>query len=401
MKKGNLNRKEFLKVCGLLGISLPFISVISSCSEEDDDMVTPSDFSGSVLIIGAGVAGMSAGYLLAQKGIDFRILEAGATHGGRIKHDTSFTDFPIPLGAEWLHVETSEFGKIINDPSVNITTQTVGYQANDVVGFYNGSNYSTSTIQQEFGNFKDKKFIGSSWLDFFNTYIVPTIQSKFSFNTQITSIDYSGDKVAVSNSNGNSYQADKVILTVPLKILQGSTIGFNPALPSSKIQAIQSAPVWGGIKVFMEFSTKFWPAYVTFPDSETATGQRLYYDASFGQNSSKNILGLFALGKQAEQYQNLSGNAQINYILNELDLISGNQATPNYIKHVVQDWNKEQFIEAAYLADTASEWIPNALSTSIDNKLYFAGEAYNDEGDWGGVHNATRSAKKVVDSIAS
>jgi len=392
-----MTRKEFIKICGILGISFPFISAISSCSKDDDGNAA-SDFNGSVLIIGAGAAGMSSAYLLAQQGIDFQVLEASSNYGGRIKHNTSFADFPIPLGAEWLHVGTSELTNIVNDSSINITTQTQGYQGSDTVGYYDGS-YSVSTIANEFGNFQDKKFVNSSWLDFFETYIVPSIQSKFQFNKQITIINYAGDKVVVTDSNGQSYEADKVIITAPLKILQNNVIDFTPSLPTSKLQAIQNAPVWGGIKVFIEFTQNFYPTYLAFPDSETQTGQRLYYDASYAQNTSKHILGLFAVGTQAEQYQNLSGTAQRDFILNELDNIFNGVATQNYVNHIVQNWNDESHIEAAYLADVASSSISTVLSSSVENKLYFAGDAYTQEDDWGGVHNAAQSARDVVSEI--
>lgn len=155
----------------------------------------------------------------------------------------------------------------------------------------------------------------------------------------------------------------------------------------------------GGVKVFLEFSQKFYPAYLTFSDSETNAGQRIYYDAAFGQNSSFNILGLVALGQQAALYQELTGDAQRDYILNELDAVFNGLASQNYVKHVVQDWDDEPYIRSAYLADIASSNISSRLSQSIDQKVYFAGEAYTQEDDWGGVHNATQSARDVINEF--
>ena len=102
-----MSRKEFMKICGILGMSLPFQTTLSSCSKND------ADFSGKVIIIGAGAGGLSAGYLLKQRGIEFEILEATSVYGGRIKVNTDFADFPIPLGAEWLHSNTSVFKEIV------------------------------------------------------------------------------------------------------------------------------------------------------------------------------------------------------------------------------------------------------------------------------------------------
>lgn len=392
-----MDRKEFIKICGLLGLSIPFQTVLSSCNKDDNEPVNNND---SIIIIGAGVAGMTAAYLLAQKGINFQIIEASSTYGGRIKRTTSFVDFPIPLGAEWLHTSASELSIIVNNSSIQINTQLQGYQSQNQVGYFENGNLTFSPIFTEFGNdFEDKKFVNSSWLDFFEEYIVPSISSKMIFNKQIASINYSGSKVILTDNTGQNYESEKVIVTVPLKILQENIISFNPTLPTTHTSAIQNAPIWGGIKVFIEFSTKFYPSYLTFPDSETNAGQRVYYDASHGQNSSANVLGLVALGAQAEQYQNLSGNALKNYILDELDTVFGGLATTNYIQHIIQDWSSEPFIKAAYLADIATSEISENLSTSVANKVFFAGEAYTKEDDWGGVHNAARSARDVINEI--
>lgn len=394
-----MTRTEFVKVCGLLGISIPLQPILSSCSSSQLNQT--NNFKGKVLIIGGGAAGMASAYLLNQLGIDFQIIEASSSYGGRTKINTAFTDFPIPLGAEWLHTKSTELNHIVNKPTTQINIKTTAYKKDDIIGYYNNKILENRSIASEFGNYKDLKFINSSWFNFFETYIIPHIQSKFIFNTQIDSIDYSNKKIIASNKKGSRFEADKIIVTVPLKILQENSIHFNPQLPINKINAIKKANVWGGIKVFIEFSEVFYPTFISFPDSENYKGQRWYYNAAYGQNSSKNILGLFAVGEQAKPYQKLSGTELLNYILKELDNIFKGQASKKYIKHIVQNWNDEPFIKGAYLADSESYYISRVLSRSINNKIYFAGEAYTKERDWGGVHNATRSARDVVNEIIS
>ena len=78
-----------------------------------DDYKT--DFKGKVIVIGAGCSGMTAGYVLDKMGIEYEILEASGTYGGRIKHTTDFTDFPIDLGAEWIHAGISSRPPLLND----------------------------------------------------------------------------------------------------------------------------------------------------------------------------------------------------------------------------------------------------------------------------------------------
>ena len=90
-----MTRKEFIRICQVLGIGLPLQSMLGGCNDTE----LQSNFDGKVLIIGAGAGGMSAGYLLNQLGIEFKILEASSTYGGRMKTNKDFADFPIPLGA--------------------------------------------------------------------------------------------------------------------------------------------------------------------------------------------------------------------------------------------------------------------------------------------------------------
>lgn len=348
-----------------------------------------------VIIIGAGPAGMTAGYLLAQQGIDFQILEASSTHGGRIKHTTTFTDFPISLGGEWLHVDQSELNVIVNDPSVSVTTKMLAYTDAETYGDFVDGKLTISPL----GDIGDKKFVGGSWLTFFNEYIVPTIQSNILFGKQIVFIDYRGDKVQLLDQHDSVHHADKVIVTVPLKILQRGDIQFYPPLPGDKLAAIEEATVWSGIKVFLAFSEEFYPTGLALPNSDTKEGQRWYYNAAFAESTESNILGLFAVGDQAKQYQALSDMALRDHILAELDAVFEGKASKTYIKHIVQNWDEETFIGAAYLEDYAREGISHILSKPINDKLYFAGEAYSDEDDWGSVHNATRSAKDAVERI--
>ena len=388
-----MNRRKLLKICKLLGISLSASTLLSVCDGNSSDINnTVTNFSGTVLIIGAGAAGMSVGYLLAQKGVNFLILESSTTYGGRMKQTTQFTDFPIALGAEWLHVRERILREIVNDPDVQITTQTQKYDSQDTVGYFDGDTLTFERI----GKIRDRKFIGSTWFDFFDTYIVPHIRTKMKFNTQIVLVDYQDDKVILTDNNGSKYEADKIVVTVPLKILQDGDIQFIPALPKAKLTAINQATVWGGIKIFLEFTEKFYPTYLNFPDSETNEGQRIYYDAAYGQNTSSNILGLFAVGKQAVPYQALSGTKLRDYILRELDAVFSGIPSRTFVKYIVQNWNDEPFIRSAYLADVAPSRISRILSTSVDQKVFFAGEAYTQEDDWGGVHNATRSARDAV-----
>ena len=366
-----MTRKEFIKICGILGIGLPITSSLVSCDSDDDEGPM---FNGKVLIIGAGAGGLSAGYLLQQKGIDFQIIEASSNYGGRMKIDSNFADFPIPLGAEWLETNTSIFQEIVNDTSFQPNIETIP-------------------------DAPDRKFVNASWFNFFEDYIVPSVSDKIAFNTIVESIDYSGDQVVVTTQQGEQV-ADKVIVSVPLKILQDGDISFQPALPQDKEDAINDATIWDGFKAFFEFNSKFYNDEHAFTISPSTDGEKIYYNAALGQNTAKNILGLFVVGKPAQDFISLSEDELKDFILTELDGIYTNQATPNYVKHITQNWNNEPFIKGGYMSDHADWRTVRQLGESVASKVYFAGGAYTEGEDWVSVHTAAQSAKKAVEEIA-
>jgi monoamine oxidase len=56
-----------------------------------------------VIVVGAGMAGLSAARHLGSHGIDVTVLEARDRVGGRIRTSRLWPDLPVDLGASWIH----------------------------------------------------------------------------------------------------------------------------------------------------------------------------------------------------------------------------------------------------------------------------------------------------------
>lgn len=117
-----MKRRKALKKIGVgLSAGLLMPSFMTSCKKDDPGPEVQYD--GTVIIIGAGAAGLYAADILNSKGVKVQILEAGNQLGGRVRSlrnqreilVQTAADFPVELGAELVYGTDSALGKIIKN----------------------------------------------------------------------------------------------------------------------------------------------------------------------------------------------------------------------------------------------------------------------------------------------
>lgn len=127
-KTQKVKRRQAIRHLGF-GFSSAVVgaSWLSSCKK--DDPVPELQYDGTVIVIGAGPAGLYAADILMTKGVNVVVLEATDQIGGRVaslrnQEDLpyqSIADFPVELGAEYWQGNDSILGKIV----ANLNLQTV------------------------------------------------------------------------------------------------------------------------------------------------------------------------------------------------------------------------------------------------------------------------------------
>jgi monoamine oxidase len=441
-----MKRRAFIEksVLAYLGLALT-PNLMASCPKED--VLPNSTFSGRVIIVGAGAAGLYAGFILKSRGIDFTIIEASNTIGGRIGKKEDFADFPIDLGAQWLHGRNSILGDLAKSSGAKITKDTSDqvYWFNNQItssipkdveaivsadvdladisyldyaeqqGLGNEYKYLVEQLAGDFGADSDDLSIKwtaieeeewssggndfkfeETFFDLLNKNIITEIQESIVINSPVTKIDYSNDSIEVTDKNGILYAGDKVIVTIPITILQDEYIEFVPSLPLSKIEAFNKIGMGPGMKVFLKFSSKFY-------DENIAGGEicAAYADEIIGKNGNDNVLLAFVMGHQAEHLTSLGSNTAItNALLAELDAMYAGQATASFLTSHVENWTTNPFIKGAYSYSKIG--IGNARSIaaeSIQDKLFFAGEAMNLNGHHQTVQGAIETGYREVVNI--
>ncbi len=381
-----------------MGLGLPFLSsLLTACNAQS---LFGSDFQptfkGKVLIIGAGAAGITAGYILQKHNIDFQILEANTDFGGRVKRLEGFADFPIDLGGEWIHTDPAVLANLIADPSVEANIDIINYRPK-TISIWRNNKLRRMNFASHF--YREYKFKRTTWYGFFEQFMVPSIADKMAFEKVVTNIDYGGDQVRVATEAGETYEADRVLVTVPIKILQEEMIKFEPAWPLEKREALNTIDMPAGLKVFLSFSERFYPDILM--ENLSSGTEKTFYDAAFGKDTNDAVLGLFTVGEPARRYTDLGSDELIvKEVLNELDTMFDGKASRFLQETVVQNWSAEPYIQGSY-----SHYGSNFDSTMqillepLGNKVYFAGEALNEGGDTSTVHGAAESAYRVLERL--
>lgn len=337
------------------------------------------NYQGKVIIIGAGASGLAAAKILERNNTDYQIIEATSRYGGRLKKDTTLADFPIDIGAEWIHNLPPVLNRLKGKKGDQVDEELIPYRLDEAYQ-WDGKRYrkvSALELDTLFEFMPESKFKNSTWYDFIDENFAKEVKHKIIFNAPVREIDYVGDKVQITTHNGDVFKADKVLLTVSIGVLRSNQIKFMPELNDEKKGGIASIDFLPGFKLLMKFKEKFYPDAI---DCETETGEKVFYDVAFKKETQDHILGLLATGSSAETYYQLdSHEAIVSAALEELDQIFDGKASEAYTgKFILENWGQHEFTLGTWTqAFQSDESIVSILNQPCDKKMYFAGEIYD------------------------
>lgn len=232
--------------------------------------------------------------------------------------------------------------------------------------------------------------------------IVPGVR----LNKPVKSISHSAEKVTLTFEDGSQMEANKVIITTPLSVLKNGSIAFSPALPGSKVSAMDKLGMDPSLRVILDFKKNLWGDNTGFIWGGTTAPQ--YFNGGAGRSEFYRTLSITINGPKAAELS-AKGKDMITDILAELDSIYAGQATPfvrrslvtNEIMYIIQDWSKEKYIGGGYSYPKASAKISDreALGNPVNNTLFFAGEATDISGEAGTLNGALMSAERATTQL--
>jgi len=282
----------------------------------------------SVVVIGAGLAGLGAARVLHDAGYEVTVIEGRDRLGGRTFTDDSL-GVPLDLGASWIHgVDGNPLTALADELGVTTGPVTdwdneIGYQptghelteaqyeradvALEAVLAYAAEqseerdedvplrevveealadldldddvevivrHYLNTTLEHEHaGALED---LSTWWWDEGEGYpgddvllpggyvgIVAGLAEGITVETGKTvrrvAVGPDGDGVVVE-TDARTHEADHVVVTLPLGVLQDGVVAFDPALPDDKLAAIDRLGMGLLDKVYLRFPEVFWDA---------------------------------------------------------------------------------------------------------------------------------------------
>ncbi|WPQ61512.1 NAD(P)/FAD-dependent oxidoreductase [Chitinophaga sancti] len=208
-------------------------------------------------------------------------------------------------------------------------------------------------------------------------------------NQTVQNISWQPGKVTVTSQN-QTYTAHKVLVTVPINILQNESIQFSPALPAYTAAAQQIG--WGTvIKFNLLFKQAFWKRDIGFVLSDEDV------PVWWTQSEDSLILtgwlgGPNAAGPQPDLLAKaLNSLSKIFNATNIADLLD---------QSFIHNWSTEQAIHGGYSYGMPdSEKAKAVLTTPVADTIYFAGEALYTGDSPGTVEAALQSGKEMAIKI--
>jgi lysine-specific histone demethylase 1B len=163
------------------------------------------------------------------------------------------------------------------------------------------------------------------------------------------------------------------------------------------------------VRLVFEYKANFWQDASGFLYGGTTSPE--YFNTGIGRSKQIKTMNITVAGPKAAELSAL-GSAMVPVVLEELDSIFSGKATQNIRKDdknniitVVQDWTKEPFIKGgtSYVKSGGTNQDRIDLASVVNEKLFFAGEATDTNGDAGTINgallSAERAAQEVMDTI--
>ncbi len=415
----------------------------------------------TVIVIGAGVAGLAAARELVQLGWKVTILEARDRTGGRV-YTQQYKGAAIDLGASWIHgiegnplteiatqlglkhqptaLENSCFydvnGTALNPQASGNLIQRYRCLLSDTVQTPFNADKSVASavpwlfpspliseseqryltwIKAAFASYMGADVFHHSWAYLNDDSPFPGANHllmggyapiveylarglDIRLGQVVQQVIYNSEYVVVNTGN-SQFVADRVIVTLPLGVLQSGQVEFKPPLPATKQQAIERLGMGVLNKIILCFPRCFWQAEIDFIGYVSDNSGDSPLLLNLLPHVGSPVLVAFLGGETATKREKLKDTELVKQVMASLHLMYGKDI-PQPTTTIVTRWGSDRFAYGSYsfIPVGASGEDYDILATPVGEGLFFAGEATNREHP-GTVHGALLSGIRAACQI--
>lgn len=448
------------EVLGALSAGL-LAPVIGACGSTQGSRRLPAGT--RAIVVGAGLAGLAAARRLTERGVEVIVLEARDRIGGRV-HSVTRGGATYDMGASWIHGLTGNPMTALTD-ELGLARAPTDYEARQdfaadgrelsgealeapfqlleqVLEAIESDGADTSlaaaieaaisetslteaqradlryaihvVIEHEFAaptsalsalcyDEGDEQSGGDAILPGGLMRIAEHLATglEVRLSRPVTRVEVGAERVTV-HTDGESYEAEHVVIAVPLGVIQSGAIAFEPELSPAKRQAFAKVGMGLLHKTWLRFESAFWRESVTEPfmgfrDARGRFAEWLNLDALLGVPV---LLG-FNAAAEAERLEALSDEAVVAEALAALRTIFEREGVtvPTPTDTLVSRWGRDPFSRGAYsfLPVGACE-DDRAELARAEGRLHFAGE-HTSTASPATIHGAYLSGRRAADEV--
>lgn len=414
----------------------------------------------SSLIIGAGAAGLAAAHALQATGKNVLVLEARNRIGGRIYTDYSLTDFPLELGAEFIHGDGAPTYDLLQKANMGVipverkkklwwalpnqAAFPVALHSPDMQALirriwedYNGLQHATLETDMSLADYLRKKGYKAEQLAIADVLLAQTscatldglscydlireaqadtagegearISVGYSsllnwysqaipiqLNTPVAEIQWGRGGVSVITEERRVYHAKSCVITIPVSLLQQKTIVFDPPLPRQKQWAIDSFHMPPATKLIYGFRQRLWDADLTFMCHQGTTAR--WWTPSYGRQGA--VMACYITDRRAWKVDQMPESQALGLGLLELSKLLAIPLEALDRACVLAKrvaWSQEPYTRGGYASLAPHKAEARPLLAQPEgNVLFFAGEATAYHSNPQTVHGALESGWRAA-----
>lgn len=388
-----------------------------------------------VVVIGAGVAGLTAARALTREGARVVVLEAARRVGGRVRTERDFAGIPVEAGAEFIHgvnaatwTEVREARlRVQRVPQVRASWFNLGgrtrrlplhlthpqlWPAFDILrrlgrldgrdqtaaGFVAARGYrgrarelAELTLTAHLPGSPEEVGVqglvadGVLRLESGRNYRVLDGYDRLPrhlaagldvrLGQRVGTIVWSGRAARAVTAGGETFAGRAAVCTLPHGVLASGSVAFEPALPAARSTALDRIRTGPVLKVLLRFDRRFWPGGMS--QLVCGTGPvTLYWPPSYGFDGPP-LLTAYATGLRAAALSGAGPGQATRAVIDDLSRLYPRADPRRWIRDArVVDWARDPNACGGYTyLPPGAAGARNALAAPDTGALIWAGAA--------------------------